>query len=125
MRASIKRSIPATRVWLGPNGSFYAEDGIDGWCEDIPPVLEDFIQRSTITWTNRVSYLTLGYNGGFFVVFQDGEFWYDLTASAKALDGVLDEVLQFPAMLGRKNHPVKIYDMEVRPLPFPDFSPMR
>jgi hypothetical protein len=112
-RASITRSIPSTRVWLGPNGSFYAEDGQDDESEDLPLNLETFID-CTITQSDRLLHLTLGYNGGYFATFQNGEICYELINCARALDNGMDEILRVPGMLGRKKNPVKIEDIEVR-----------
>jgi hypothetical protein len=112
-RASITRSIPSTRVWLGPRGSFYAEDGQDDASGNLPPDLGIFISR-TITRSNRLLYLTIGYNGGFFAAFQNGEVWYNLVPCAKALDDVLDEILHGKEIRARKKNPVKIKDIEVR-----------
>ena len=112
IRASISRPIAKTRVWLGPTGSFYAEDETEYETERLPPMLQDFIENST-RYDNRLLFLTLGHGGSFFAAFQNGAFHYNLVPCSKALDQAMDELIYYRGVRQRKKNPIKITDIEV------------
>jgi hypothetical protein len=65
----IARDIATTRVWLGPNNSFYAQDKTGHTWGNLPKSLLSSIE-SSLKYGIQVKNLTLGYGSSYFITFQ-------------------------------------------------------